>query len=263
MLPDPYSWMAAYRESVIATLAEFGLLSSQGVRLIHGFAVGAGHVDSRRFGDDWVAAEIESDDANTWQHRWQEIDDPEFRSFLVRSGVNSLENRLLHMAGNKRPGSILEIGCGAGGMSPGLSARSDRFVVSDLSLRAVCFARQKVRASGQSCASVVLDAQTLPFSKGAMRLVVAQNVVDLLDDPRRFLYQTARVMTPRGLFLVSTPDPELETAFDCGNLRELMAKAGFVIEHEASFVPWIRFHDSRHVEVYFTDVLALRRQLGS
>jgi len=263
LLRDAASWMAAFRESIIATLAEFDLLSTEMVRFIDAFARKAGHVDFRRFSDDWVDWEAKEEGGSAIRDALPEFDDLEFRNFLTLGDRNSPTKTLLQMSGHKRSGTILEVGCGAGQMSCGLSGLSDRFVVSDYSLRAVCLARQKVSENGTFCVGLVLDATNLPFKAGKLRMIVAENLADLLHRPSRFIEHAKRALTPRGRFLLSTPDPDLESAPDPGDLRSLLQDAGFVIEEEMKRIPWIRFFHSRHLEIYFVDIFRACPELQS
>lgn len=255
LVPDPVAWMGALRESVLATLAEFNVLSPTGVALIGAFAARAGAQEPRRFEDDWVAAELDDEAVEPAEWRWSDIGDPEFQSFLSRGDPRSLHAELLDLAGPRRKGLILEVGCGAGGLSALLAGVSDHFILSDFSLRAVCTAGSRLERAGRTAVGVVLDAQSLPLIRNSARLIVAENLVDLLDSPDAFFTHAARVLTRRGRLLISTPDPDFEALPSADPVRHVMAQTGFLIEREALRRPWVRVHHDRYVEVYFVDVI--------
>jgi SAM-dependent methyltransferase len=83
---------------------------------------------------------------------------------------------------------IVEVGPGAGGLSSLIAPRAKkRHVIVDQSLRCVLLARSRARVAAGTHADrvrgVVASAEALPFADGSVDTLVAENLVDLLDDP--------------------------------------------------------------------------------
>ncbi len=94
-------------------------------------------------------------------------------------------------------GRILDVACGTGYGTAMLGA-----VGADLSLEALRYARR------YGAVAVAADAGSLPFGR-VFDTVVSFETVEHLPDPERFVAECARVLRPRGLFIVSTPNREL------------------------------------------------------
>jgi SAM-dependent methyltransferase len=105
-------------------------------------------------------------------------------------------------------------------------------------------------------AAVVADAQALPVRPGAAQVVVAENVLDLLDAPEAFLARVQTALAPRGRALVSTPSPALAGA----RVRRLVRRAGLELLEQAEALPWVRANSARHLEVYLVHALLLGRR---
>ncbi len=99
---------------------------------------------------------------------------------------------------------VLDAGCGAGYGSAELARTALAVVGADLAPEAVDFARAHYQAPNlsfeqASCAS-------LPYDSSSFDLVVAFEVIEHLEDWRAFLLEAARVLSPNGQLVVSTPN---------------------------------------------------------
>lgn len=250
LVEEPAAWCGAFRDSVLASLAEVGAASDDAVAVVDAFASAAPHAEARRFGDDWTAEEARG--AETGEVR---TPSRALAALLAAARTASPASWLLRHA--PRGGLVLEVGCGAGVTGAALARRAERLLVADWSLRAVLKARSRGLAAGGEVAGVVLDAEALPLAAGAVDLLVAENLVDLLDAPARFLDEARRVLAPKGRALLTTPEPSLG-GDDDGALRALAEAAGFAVAARADGLTWVRVHSARFVEVYAVQALALR-----
>jgi SAM-dependent methyltransferase len=91
-------------------------------------------------------------------------------------------------------GRCLDVGCGAGYGTTGVGI--------DLSLEAVAWARRNYPAARFLQAS----AASLPFADGTFDLVTAFEVIEHLESWSELLTEADRVLKPRGVLLVSTPN---------------------------------------------------------
>jgi ubiquinone/menaquinone biosynthesis C-methylase UbiE len=99
---------------------------------------------------------------------------------------------------------VLDCGCGTGYGTAELANGAIEATGLDLSNDAIEFARgHYARHNTKYIAASCLD---LPFPAGSFDLVVAFEVIEHLAEFRRFLDESARVLAPTGLFIVSTPN---------------------------------------------------------
>lgn len=254
LVPEPVRWCGEYREAALAALAERGLAGPREVAVLRAFAAGPAP-EPLRFGDDWTPAEGLGAPPPT------PVPGParpllhELQALEARGGARAW--LLAQLGGRRRAGGLtVELGCGAGALSAALSARGGRLLVADLSLRAVLAARDRAGAGRASVAGVVLEAEALPLAGGAARALVAEHLVDLLDEPLAFLEAARAALAPAGRLLLATPDPGLGTG-GVGTLRALARRAGLEVLESADGLPWLRANTPRHLEVYLAQGLVL------
>jgi SAM-dependent methyltransferase len=99
---------------------------------------------------------------------------------------------------------VLDCGCGTGYGTAELAQTATEATGLDLSNDAIEYARAHYTSPNTTyIAASCLD---LPFPTDSFDLVVAFEVIEHLAEYRRFLDESARVLSPRGLFIVSTPN---------------------------------------------------------
>jgi SAM-dependent methyltransferase len=131
---------------------------------------------------------------------------------------------------------VLEVACGSG-IGLGRLARDARRVVGgDVTAGLLRTARAHY---GPRLPLARLDAQALPFRGGSFDVVVLYEAIYYLPDATRFVAEAHRVLRPGGELLVCTvnrawsdfnPSPFSTRYHDAGELRALLAAAGFRVE---------------------------------
>lgn len=248
LVPDPAAWCGRFYDAILAAMAEQGDVEHHEVVLVQRFAEAAAQT-REPFGDDWTPHEL---------HRQPPPLPTSARAKKWVAGLLAEPGPAAWLDARIAPCALaVEVGCGAGARTRVLAERCERVVVGDLSLRAVLTAREDDHVQ-----AVVMDAQALPFAARSVDLLVAENVVDLLDAPEAFLDGVRRVLRPSGQALLSTPDPALGTD-DERALEALLAEAGLRVDEVARSLPWLRVNSRRFVELYFSDALSLSRGTGA
>lgn len=257
-VPQVPAYMAMYRDSVLASLAEAGQANKDAIATIEAFAAAASNVEPSRFSDDWVRGEIDPD----LLPEPLSVCDGEVQGLVAAAREHGLADAMLEMLdGGPRLRHVLELGCGAGALSAELSRRAEHLVVADLSLRAVLRARSRASTRKLTPGAAVLDAEALALAPSKLSAIVAANLVDLLDDPSSFIASCADALAPGGRLLLSTPDPSLDSGDD-DELCRCVEAAGLAVEQIEDGVTWLRSHGPRHFQVYVCQVLCAVKPRG-
>lgn len=99
---------------------------------------------------------------------------------------------------------VLDVGCGTGYGAAELAAMAERVVAIDISPDAVRYADGHFAASNLKFA--VGSATQIPLRSAGVDVITAFEVIEHLTDWRAFIEESARVLTPAGFLLVSTPN---------------------------------------------------------
>jgi SAM-dependent methyltransferase/uncharacterized protein YbaR (Trm112 family) len=250
LVPDAAGWCASFYDSVLSALAEHGLATREAVHVVGAFARGRTG-EAQRFGDDWTRYEAHGEDEPA------PVRGPGRASLLTVRRAGLKGGPAAWLARQVGTATLaLEVGCGVGVGSELLAAHTKRLVVGDYSLRAVLNARARAERGPGAVAGVVLDAAALPVARGALDLLVAENVVDLLDEPRAFFEGVRDALAKKGRALVTTPDPALGGTEDDA-VQRLAVAARLKVSEVRDGLPWVRLNSARHVEVYLVQALAL------
>lgn len=111
--------------------------------------------------------------------------------------IHALAGRLLESRGAS--GVLLDAGCGSGNFTRVLGPRFRRVIGVD----AVRYDGLPLHVEFREAD---LDRDTLPLPDGAVDVAAAIEIIEHLENPRRFVRELARVTRPGGLVLVSTPN---------------------------------------------------------
>lgn len=108
--------------------------------------------------------------------------------------------------------TVVDVGCGAGSAS--FFAADCGAAVYAVDIDPCVLAKVEERMRGRKPVrpfrTLLSDANPLPLSDGVATRVVAQEVLEHVDDPRRFVAELVRVGQPEALYLLSVPDPTAE-----------------------------------------------------
>src|SRR4051794_38444337 len=105
-----------------------------------------------------------------------------------------------------RAGRILEIGCGTGGLLVPV-LRSGRSIEGvDIAARWLVVARRRLADHGLTGSLVAASAERLPWDDGQFDAVVADSLIEHLDDPARALHEWVRVLRPGGRLIAWSPN---------------------------------------------------------
>jgi SAM-dependent methyltransferase len=243
LVPDPRSWCAQHRDAIIAAVARDGgdvgpVVVALDTLVADRNAIGAPFVD------DFTPEEA------------RDAPPPRLVDAALEALLDESVTPLAFMAREVPAGPVVvEVGPGAGGLTTLLQTRAtQRLVVVDHSLRAVVLAR---RAGGRRAVGIVADAAALPLDDGAVDVLVAQNVVDVIDDVDAFLAGAKRALRRGGTLALTTPGPELDGD---GAIDLRLREAGFVIERMVDGLRWPRVHGPRHVELWTCQGVVARRR---
>ena len=105
-----------------------------------------------------------------------------------------------------RGGKILEVGCGTGGLLAAALRSGLEIEGADVALRWLVVARRRLDDLGLTCPLVAASAERLPHADATFDVVVADSVLEHLDDPLTALIEWARVLRPGGTLLVWSPN---------------------------------------------------------
>ena len=131
---------------------------------------------------------------------------------IFADGINRKANRALcaAAAGWLRPeDEVLECACGTGLLTGVMAPRCRSLVATDFSARMLRQARKKYGSFG-NLRFAQADILRLPFPDESFDVVVAANVIHLLDQPLRALGELDRVCRPGGRIILPTYMNETE-----------------------------------------------------
>jgi len=248
--------VAAYHDAVLAALSEAGRASRAAVDLVSQYAAAApAHVEPMRFNDDWIDHEPEvipqPDKAITIVDHGSPT--RAFAHFVELARGRGPRETMLEMLEGHGFGTVVEVGSGAGTFARPFRQRAKRYVVCDLSLRAVFRSLAAARRTrGSLIGGAVVDADFMRLRSGSVHTLVAAQLIELLDDPTAFLESASLALADRGKLGLITPEPNLGNPEGDGQqLRQLVESVGLRIDAERDGIPWIREHNARFFQVYF------------
>ena len=148
---------------------------------------------------------------------------------------------------------VLEIGCGTGSTAIALAPCVNHIRATDISSRMIEIARDRTKAAGiENVTFEVQDAGVIDAPDASLDVVMAHNLLHLLDDREQVIDSVYRKLKPGGVFVTSTAcirDMMLPLrlivpvgrflrvfppvkVFSAADLKASLGKAGFEIDHE-------------------------------
>lgn len=138
------------------------------------------------------------------------VDDREGESY----GLFNFDKReLVNGFPIKEDDTVVDVGCGEG-WSSAFAARCGASVYAvDIDPQALASVERLIKRWPVVRPFHILrsDANPLPLEDGSATCVVAQEVIEHVDDPQRFLAELTRVGCPGARYLLSAPDPAGES----------------------------------------------------
>jgi SAM-dependent methyltransferase len=151
--------------------------------------------------------------------------------------------------------TVVDAGCGAGYASTFASACGAAVYAVDVDANALSAIKERMRRQNppRPFQTLLSDVNPLPLPDGLASRVVAQEVLEHVDDPHRFLGELVRVGRPGALYLLSVPDPVSESVqerlapeaywrkpnhlriFQREEFADLVRDSGLIIEKRLSY----------------------------
>ncbi len=98
---------------------------------------------------------------------------------------------------------VLEYACGTGIMTKTIASYCKKIIATDCSKKMLCRAKHKLRALDNirfCCA----DITNLKFKDSCFDIVLVANVIHLIKDPDKAIFELYRVVKPDGMILIPT-----------------------------------------------------------
>lgn len=178
-------------------------------------------------------------------------------------------NRKVNAAAVKRVGSLVPVGArvldcaaGTGEFSLAAAERAESVLCTDLSLPMLERARRKAakrRASNISFAQ--RDMMALPETDGSFDVVIAANVLHLLEKPEQAAGELWRVTAPGGRLILPTY-LQGETGAAYGTMVKIWQGVGFHFEHAFTPETYQRFLEELGLGRVTLEVIAGRMPEG-
>lgn len=160
---------------------------------------------------------------------------------LTREAVEMMYNRYKFAAEYAKGKRVLEVACGAG-QGLGLLAGVAKEIVGGDCTQALV---EEANAHYQGRVRVRdLDAHALPYGPDSFDVILLFEAIYYLSDPRQFLKECRRVLSPDGLVLIATanrerpdfnPSPFSVRYYSAGELIDLLESEGFGAELFGAF----------------------------
>ena len=106
----------------------------------------------------------------------------------------------------KSVSSILDVGCGRAWVAEKFIQKGVKVVSLDISLTNPLKAIKKYPAKNHI--GVVADSFTLPFPEESFDCVIASEIIEHVNDPKKFVAELLRVVKKKGSLIISTPYKE-------------------------------------------------------
>ena len=163
-------------------------------------------------------------------YHWRQVSDSlRWHNAYVAGRYEAAVKATLPVAGMR----VLDLGCGDGVLGYELARHGAQVTGIDLEFLGVALAREALRAHQVDDVGLVQGSGlTLPFAAASFDVAVSTEVIEHVDAPEVLLQEMARVLTPGGKVMITTPcriseypqDPQHVQEFFPDELRALVAR---------------------------------------
>lgn len=180
---------------------------------------------------------------------------------------NEIHHKIIHGLNPKLDGIVLDIGCATGLTTIQLTKKFSFVIGVDLSFSFIKEARKKMYELGISNVEFfVMDAEHVPFSQLKFDLVVALNVIELVNT-QSFLKTIHKLLKPQAEMIIASPydfnrEKIFDETYDERSLRDLLRNSGFEVSiktESETFTPWILKISERTYLFYFVDFIKVKK----
>ena len=154
----------------------------------------------------------------------------EYKELTMRTAPGLHETALAMLRRFREPGaSVLDLGAGEG-------AFSLRLVEAGYRCEAVELLPDRFQAEGVPCHNLDLNGDFAAAMGRTFDVVAAIEIIEHLENPRHFLRQCCKLVAPRGIILLSTP-----------NIEDVYSRVRFLIRGRFSFFYESHYDQMRHI----------------
>jgi SAM-dependent methyltransferase len=123
-----------------------------------------------------------------------------------RTGLDleGLRRAVLDMRSFDQPTSLLDVGCGFGGLTKFVASQVGAKIVHGVDIDARVL--NEARAKGVLACQIDIGAQPLPYRSGSIHYVVSLGMMDYLEFFDGMIRECSRVLRPKGRVLISLPN---------------------------------------------------------
>jgi 2-polyprenyl-3-methyl-5-hydroxy-6-metoxy-1,4-benzoquinol methylase len=118
---------------------------------------------------------------------------------------------------------ILDIGGGDGALSYLFARQGAQTITTDAAQVALQYAREEFARRGLKAQVVGASAYALPFPNGTFDAAICSDVIEHVQSPWYLIMEAARILKPRGRFVLTTPLRITEKPLDHSHVREFFA----------------------------------------
>lgn len=153
-----------------------------------------------------------------------------YKNLLMRTAPGLHESALAVLTAHRpAPATVVDLGAGEG-------AFSLRLQDAGYQCHAVELEPDRFRVPGVPCQALDLNGDFASALGRAFDVVVAQEIIEHLENPRHFLRQCLAVLAPGGLLLVTTP-----------NIEDVYSRVRFLTRGRFSFFYEEHYRDMGHL----------------
>jgi SAM-dependent methyltransferase len=117
---------------------------------------------------------------------------------------------------------VVDVGCGDIPNAAFCARRGAAIILADNDADKIAAAKQRLANEGaRSVEAFVTDSNPLPIPDNTASIVIATEVLEHVDDPKRFLGELTRIGRPGARYLLTVPDPVAE------KLQKTLAPASY------------------------------------